>query len=222
MKKIENMKKKFTKRKKKKIYNGKKKNDESIDNSKLISQNNIKSPQSMRSIKIFHGDMSQDNKERKFKSKLSISDLKPNKINSKMKIKKSSSLLQISNTVNNLRGSLFLKKSSSKNSNKKEESFRNKSFEQTININKEIEFQNITKVNNSEVHKLQDLIDEKSISLSIINNKIYEKVENQIKIKKEIQNNNILEVININNSTNKNKIYFLFIITKINIDSLKN
>ena len=208
MKKIENMKKKFTKRKKKKIYNGKKKNDESIDNSKLISQNNIKSPQSMRSIKIFHGDMSQDNKERKFKSKLSISDLKPNKINSKIKIKKSSSLLQISNTVNNLRGSLFLKKSSSKNSNKKEESFRNKSFEQTININKEIEFQNITKVNNSEVHKLQDLIDEKSISLSIINNKIYEKVENQIKIKKEIQNNNILEVININNSTNKNKIYF--------------
>ena len=209
MKKVENLKKKFTKREKNKelFYNGKKKNNESNENYKLISQNNIKSPQSLRSVKVLHEDISQDNKERKFKTKIFVTDLKINKSNSKKKIKKSCSVLQISNTESNLGGSLFVKKSSSKKSNKNEDSFRKNSFEKKININTGIESQNINNVNNSEVQKLKDLIDEKSISISIVNNKLYDKKENKIEIQKEIQNNKILEVINNNNPINNNNIY---------------
>ena len=212
-KKIGNMKKQFIKREKNKelFYNGKKKNNnESIEKTKLLyeNNNNIKSPQSMRSVKIFNGDISQDSKERKFKQKLSMSNINNKKTNLEKKIKKSSSLLQISNTESNLCSLFLLKQNSfSKNYNKKEDSIRNKSFEQKKNINKEIEFQNntINTLNNTEVQKIKDLIDEKSVSISIINNKLYDKEnENQIKIK-NIQNNNNLDVIN--NSTENNNIY---------------
>ena len=52
----------------------------------------------------------------------------------------------------------------------------------------------------SKVHKL--------LSKVYYNIKIYKKDENQIKIKKEIKDNNILEVINNNNWTNNNNIYY--------------
>ena len=218
--KLENIKRKLNP--KEQLFYNSKLLDES-NSSKINSHNytNQKSPNSIKAVKLFKRDMShkkisikKKNLKKNFSLKSINNDFYSNS-DSKKKVNKSSSSRQISKTSYNINDNSSIK--FEMNSERKEQSPKNNSIEQKSEINNnenvlenktnniKLNSNNIN--NNSESQKFPNSIGLKHISISIINNNLYENNNDLSKsnFHNSIKNNNTLKPNEkINNETIEN------------------